>query len=419
MPSDSGETPDAEDAFQATFLILARKAATLRNANTLGPWLHTVAVRAASRALSLARRRLAHERQVINMPEPVRGEAPPANDLLPLLDVAIQRLPERLRVPLVLCELQGMNRGTAARQLGIPEGTLSSRLARGRGLLRKRLLRFGVVVAEAGLTAAFLHGSEAIATSLLTKTTTGALSGAMSPSIAALTQGVLKTMLFAKLKFAAIVVLTLGIVTGVIVVDRFAHLPAEEPKPETKNADTGTEKLALKGHLSGVTSVLFSPDGKYIVTESYDNTARVWDAETGIEKLALKGAIGPLAFSPDGKRMFTGSYDNTARVWDAETGTEKLALKGHTGPVTSVAFSPDGKRIVTGNADNTARVWDAATGTEKLALKGHTSGVSSVLFSTDGKRIVTGSQDGRCGCGMRRRGRRSSHSRGTREGCLR
>src|SRR5262249_54026450 len=101
-----GETPDADDAFQAVFLILARKAATLRNRQLLGPWRHTVAVRAATRARLAARHRLAHERPVTTMPEPAAVATEPI-DWLPLLDAEIQRLPERYRVPLVLCELQG------------------------------------------------------------------------------------------------------------------------------------------------------------------------------------------------------------------------------------------------------------------------------------------------------------------------
>jgi len=168
----------------------------------------------------------------------------------------------------------------------------------------------------------------------------------------------------------------------------------------------------LMGHTGYVYSVAFSPDGKRIVTGGGDplkpnqpGEVKVWDADTGTEKLALKGLTGSVysvCFSPDGKRILTGSWDNTARVWDADTGTEKLALKGHTGYVFSVCFSPDGKRIVSGSWEldwqrralpGEVKVWDAETGTEKLALKGHTNAVTSVCFSPDGKRILTGSAD--------------------------
>jgi len=152
-------------------------------------------------------------------------------------------------------------------------------------------------------------------------------------------------------------------------------------------------RATLKGHTGLVTKVAFSPDGKSVLTGSFDKTARVWDTETGQEKAVLKGHTGPVtsvAFSPDGKRVLTGSQDKTAQVWDAETGQEKVALKGHTGFVTSVAFSLDGKRILTGSQDKTARVWDAETGQEKAVLKGHTGEVISVAFSPDGKRVLTG-----------------------------
>src|SRR5262245_24868475 len=112
-----GDAPDADDAFQAVFLVLARKAATLRDRRVLGPWLHTVAVRTARRARAAAVRRLARERQIPNMPE-LADMPDEANDWLPLLDEEVGRLPEKYRQPLVLCELQGQSRTDAARNLG-------------------------------------------------------------------------------------------------------------------------------------------------------------------------------------------------------------------------------------------------------------------------------------------------------------
>ncbi len=157
-----------------------------------------------------------------------------------------------------------------------------------------------------------------------------------------------------------------------------------------------SELLTLEGHTAYVVSASFSPDGTRIVTGSFDNTARVWDARSGAEVLSLKGHadISSVSFSPDGTRIVTGSEDGTARVWDARRGAEVLSLKGHTRAVWSASFSPDGTRIVTGSVDNTARVWDARSGAEVLSLKGHTNEVSSASFSPDGTRIVTGSWDG-------------------------
>jgi WD40 repeat protein/serine/threonine protein kinase len=153
----------------------------------------------------------------------------------------------------------------------------------------------------------------------------------------------------------------------------------------------------LRGHLDWVASVAFSPDGQRIVTGSYDQTAKVWEAASGRELFTLEGhraAVNCVAFSPDGQRIVTGSDDRTAKVWDAASGRELLTFQGHSGEVSFVAFSPDSQRIVTGCSDGTAKVWEAANGRELLRLKGHTNMILSVAFSPDGKQIVTGSWDG-------------------------
>ncbi|MBI1914769.1 MAG: protein kinase [Planctomycetes bacterium] len=162
------------------------------------------------------------------------------------------------------------------------------------------------------------------------------------------------------------------------------------------DAQTGQQVLTLKGHTGPVSSVAFSADGKRIVSGSGDQTVKVWDAHTGQEALTLKGHTGPVssvAFAADGKRIASGSVDQTVKVWDAQTGQETLTLKGHTSPVYSVSFSPDGKRIASGSFDGMVKVWEAQTGQEALTLKGHTNWVASVAFSADGKRIVSGSYD--------------------------
>jgi len=237
-----GASADADDAFQAVFLILTRKAATLRNTTLLGPWLHTVAVRAANRARQIARRLQSRERQVTEMPEPAR-DPPEPSDWLELLDAEIQRLPDRLRIPLVLCELEGKSRAETARLLGIKEGTLSSRLARGRDLLRRRLKRCGTVVAGAGLTAAFAYCREAVPAQLLTTTTQAVLSGAPSASVAALSQGVLKAMLFAKLKATFLFALALALLAGVPIMAYYAAPGNEKPAVQ----DTKADKEKLQG----------------------------------------------------------------------------------------------------------------------------------------------------------------------------
>ena len=152
-------------------------------------------------------------------------------------------------------------------------------------------------------------------------------------------------------------------------------------------------QLALVGHNGAVVAAAFSPDGTRVVTESRDNTARLWDARTGAPLATLSGHTNSAAFSPDGTRVLTASDDDAARLWDARTGAALATLSGHTGAVYSAAFSPDGTRIVTASRDNTARVWDARTGAALATLSGHTNRVHSAAFSPDGTRVVTASDD--------------------------
>ena len=156
--------------------------------------------------------------------------------------------------------------------------------------------------------------------------------------------------------------------------------------------------LTLPAKMGAIRSVHFSPDGKYIVSGSWDNTIRVWEAEPGVvisesSKEYTNGVS--LVFSPDGEHIVSGSWDHTIHVWNAEIeGVVSRPFKGHTSYVSSVMFSPDGKHIVSGSWDHTICVWDVKTGEVVSGpFKGHTNSVTSVAFSPDGKHIVSGSWD--------------------------
>jgi hypothetical protein len=126
-----------------------------------------------------------------------------------------------------------------------------------------------------------------------------------------------------------------------------------------------------------------------------DRAWRKWSSHWA-ERADLAEHTGPVVavtFSLEGKRVLTGSWDNTARLWDAATGAAVATLEGHRAPVCAVAFSPDGKRVLTGSADKTARLWDAATGAAVATLQGHTNYVVAAAFSPDGKRVLAGSRD--------------------------
>jgi RNA polymerase sigma factor (sigma-70 family) len=203
-------TQDAEDAFQATFLVLARKAASVRPRDRVGPWLYGVAYRTALKARAMSAKRRIRERQAGEQSRP-RGAGEPSADLLGELDAALSRLPARYRVPLVLCELQGLSRKEAARTLALPEGTLSWRLAHARKLLARKLLPAGGVSAVGALSEVLARPalSAGVPPPLLVKTTRAVFramagealtAGLVSARVVILTEGVMKAMLLNKLK---------------------------------------------------------------------------------------------------------------------------------------------------------------------------------------------------------------------------
>ena len=237
---------DVEDAFQASFLVLLRKAKALRRRERLGPWLYGVAYRVALKARYLRSRRRAVEQSAQSAQhEPTMKTPPSPVDGLELLDQELLGLPERYRLPLILCELQGLSRREAARQLRLPEGTLSSRLARGRQLLRQRLIRRGVAISAAGVFGLFTDQVRAtIPKSLINSTLTGSqslLSGAaVAAGVKSLMEGALADMLLSKLKLAATAVVLLATLIGLPALlpkSPAADPPAiDEPKPSPYSA---------------------------------------------------------------------------------------------------------------------------------------------------------------------------------------
>src|SRR5579884_214932 len=198
----TGNAHDAEDAFQATFLVLVRKAASLRSRQLLPGWLYGVAYRTALNTRTMTKKRRIKEQQAAQQPwTQVSNDGPP-EELLARLDEELSRLPDRYRLPVLLCELQGRSRKEAARLLGLPIGTVSWRLAQARKLLAQRLARYGTMLA-AGAVGAVLSQSaaSAVPAALVRAVTVQALmTGTVPAPVQALTEGVLKTMLLSKLK---------------------------------------------------------------------------------------------------------------------------------------------------------------------------------------------------------------------------
>jgi RNA polymerase sigma factor (sigma-70 family) len=324
---------DSEDAFQATFLVLVRKASTIVPRDMVANWLHGVAHLVALKARSTSARRRMKERQVDNMPE-VSIQHDPWDDLQPLLDQELTRLPNKFRATLILCDLEGKTRKQAAQQLNLPEGTVASRLATARTMLAKRLRRRGFVLSGGALAIILSEqaGSAAAPVSLLNSTIeaaslfaagTATAAGAIPSTVIALTEGVLKKMLTTKLKTATAAIVAMTITLGgvssllqrspaagpkiaspVAAASQLAQpaaTPLEEAdKPHNDNQIVGSGKLVTKEFpatkftsvdVSAVFQIEITQSDSYKVTvTSDDNVLPLVDVDSadGTLKIALK-----------------------------------------------------------------------------------------------------------------------------------
>ncbi len=169
---------DAEDAFQTTFLVLAQKAGSIRSRDSIASWLHGVAHRVASCSRSAAARRRLHERRYADLAGPAVFVGREDDETLSAIHEEIERLPERYRAPVVLCDLEGLAYEQAARHLGCPAGTIKSRLARGRERLGDRLRRRGLAPALGVLGPSLRSGTAGPARGLIEATASAALRAA-------------------------------------------------------------------------------------------------------------------------------------------------------------------------------------------------------------------------------------------------
>jgi RNA polymerase sigma factor (sigma-70 family) len=234
---------DAEDAFQATFLVLVRKAASVVK---VANWLYGVAHQTALKARATAARRHAREKQVTAMPEPALERRELWDELRPVLDQELSRLPDKYREVLVVCDLEGKTRKEAARHLRVPEGTVASRLATARGMLARRVTRQGLAVSGGALAALLSQQAAAagVPTTVVSSTLRAACLfsagqvaavGAVSVRSVALAEDVLKSLLLARLKVATAVLLALAVLAAgaIALTPRVpAGTPAEQARTE-------------------------------------------------------------------------------------------------------------------------------------------------------------------------------------------
>ncbi len=432
---------DAEDAFQATFLLLARKAASIRKRASVGSWLYGVAHRVAMKARQRSAKEQNRGKRAAPQTQTGPGLEAACRELQALLDDALASLPERYRAAIVLCYLEGRTVNEAARELGCPRGTVASRLAQGRKLLRDRLAHRGLTLSAGALTTFLLTSTAPAAVSrvLLQPAIRAAFAyaagktpaAASSTRVAALVQAVSRTMLWGKAKTVLILLAALALaVAGIGVrvhpilmvqdLDTLAEDgpapavelrqsagPGEDAKPRTDRygdllpegalARFGTVRLRLGGM---VKAVALAADGKAIVAAGQDRTVRLFSTADGQEVRRFRAGtrtpnfFDAVALAPDGKTLAAGSGWYVV-LWDVETGQQIGLLEGHTkfNKINALVFAPGGKRLASASDDTTICLWDVTRQQPRRQLKGHQGWVTAAVFSTDGRRLISGSAD--------------------------
>jgi RNA polymerase sigma factor (sigma-70 family) len=265
---------DAEDVFQATFLVLARKAPAIRKAESLGCFLHGVAHRLALKTRLQQARRQAREKRATGLRPGGRGNEPALAEVQAALDVALGELPPKYREALVLCYLEGHTQDQAARRLGCPLATLRTRVARGRKLLRQRLAKHGLNLSSAGVAALLLASAAPAAApaALVDVAVTTALPFAAgqpaaqlcSQQVAGLVEGALKAMFLTRVKTAsALLLLTVGLVAAAALA-RETLAARQPPAGSQKSEVKGQKPVAAdeKGDSVEVSGRVVGPDGK-------------------------------------------------------------------------------------------------------------------------------------------------------------
>jgi RNA polymerase sigma factor (sigma-70 family) len=405
---------EVDDAFQAIFLILVRKAATLRDRNTLSNWLYGISLRVAQRARANTARRRAHEHQdadVLSMAQSTESHQTD-HETFPILDEEIRRLPEKQQAAIVLCLVQGKTHEVAAAELGCPLGTIKSRVASGRAKLASRLSRRGLAPTVALATAS--PSENLLASSIPQELTRQTLDAAMrlavcrsvprtavSASIQTLVQGVCHAILVDRIK--AIVACVAA--TGVLASAATAFALARERAPSARESPVAPLSVAaadeshskVDGHgdplpagasvrlgtvrhrqASSIHRIVYAKDGKFVVTDGEDRRMRLWNSDDGklIRELDTGvDTVRDLVVIPDGTILATAGTQldrhlhtetDVVSVTELATGKPAVIRAWSLPPGTSaVALSPDAKTLAAGNQDGKLKLLNARTPAER------------------------------------------------------
>jgi RNA polymerase sigma factor (sigma-70 family) len=437
----------AEDAFQATFVVLIRRAGSIRKPASLASWLHGVARHVAGRARAQITAEHERERRVVAMPQQEPLDELAWQELRGILDEEIGRLPERCRAPVVLCYLQGKSYDEAARELGCPKSSLASRLGRARTLLRNHLVQRGITLSAGALLTAL--SERAAAAPLTTVLALAALNAAssvvaekagagLSARAVALAEETIKGFQGLRAKLGlALVLVTVGVALAGVglsaqggTAEPDPILPpvvaAVEPEPQAAGepqapppaadrpgdplpdgaiARLGTDRFR---HGFYVTKVGFALDGKVVVSEAGglgNYQVCLWDAATGKVIKQIQDCVTPgrLAVSANGKWLVSAG----GRLIDVATGQELRRMQGIAPELNGLgqplAIAPEGqfiagikqKEFKAGKQKQATLffLWDAATGRLLRSFVGHAGEVTALAFSPDGKLVASGSAD--------------------------
>jgi RNA polymerase sigma factor (sigma-70 family) len=428
-----GDVHDADDAFQATFLVLACRAAAIRRRESLASFLYGTACRVARRLRGQKARLQALHRQAARQRPEAFTPSTDDRETHALLHEELERLPRKYRDVLILCYLQGKTNEQAAHELGFPLGSMSRRLGRARELLRDRLLGRGVGVlaalvgpalaeqAMAGVPAALVWSTvetvrrHGIATALLASST--------PPTAVVLARGVLYAARLTRLTITTtLLAVGLAVAGGATVLhspaakqppletktpapaaDHAARAKAPprldlygDPLPEGVLARMGTKRLR-HGY---ATQLVFAADGKTLLSAGRDQTVRLWDLVDGklkrLRRMPLPAdvSLGPgavTALSSDGKTLAQVAV-NHLLLWDVAAAREmrRIPIGNRFGDraIEWLDFSPDGKMLAGGDFDSTVLLWDVARGKEKQRFHHKDRMIWKGAFSPDGKALA-------------------------------
>jgi RNA polymerase sigma factor (sigma-70 family) len=409
---------DAEDVFQATFLVLARKAYTIRKHVSIGSWLFGVARHLAARALTTAARRARHESRAPSRPAPDPREDVTWCEVQTLLDDELAGLPDQYRAPLLLCYFEGLTQDEAANQLGWKKRTVKARLARGRDQLRRRLTRRGLDLsavlaapllasrASASVPASLTEPSVQAALRFAGKRTTSAV---MSAKVMALAQAGLQMTSVPRLAVLAVGLLSMLLLGGTAFLLSHqvpsADKPPTSPKYQVRTdlygdplppgavARLGTERFRHGNYNKHIAWV----PGASVVVSGEGQSLRFWDPATG--KL-LRQIVSPdriftdFAFTPDGSQIvsFGNVKDHSgsfSRIWDTAAGREIRTIPWviQAWPPSNYRWGMDWKTVVT-TYEGRVTVRDLATGVELRTSQLTKEYIDAVALSPDGKTVA-------------------------------